>query len=117
MKTLLLTFSLLLFCSASYSAEDLFDVADDVCSCFSGPYEFIESAINEIDTAKRYDDQSSLNLISKKLDQHMVQTTSCFQGLNVKYPIVGESNMLQGIVMEIAHKQCPNPARKYLNNF
>lgn len=117
MKTLFYSIFFLLISTSTVNAEDLYVVADDVCGCFSGPYEFIENSIVAIDTAKLYDDQVSLNLISKKLDQHMVQTTSCFQGLNVKYPIVGESDMLQGIVMEIAHKQCPNPARKYMNNF
>lgn len=98
------------FFSTKILAVDIQSAANDVCACLEAPYEVAENAIRDLNSALSTGDQAKLARSQGEMMGVMNAASECFAALPQKYPEINGSEDLQGQVMSLAAKQCPNPA-------
>lgn len=94
-------------------AVDLQAATDDICSCLKAPYEVVEKALGDIQKAQSTGDYSKIMQAQGEMMGIMNASTNCFEKLPGKYPEIDKNEELQSKVMNMADKQCPNPAKGY----
>lgn len=93
------------------SAEpDLQAATDEVCKCLEEPYKIAKQSLEKINQAKTSGDFSELMAAQGNMMAVIDASAKCFDALPGKYPQIDKSEELQNKVMQMAEKQCPNPA-------
>lgn len=110
MSKSLIAIILLSFCSLAWAAPDLNEAAEDVCGCLEEPYAQVHQAMELISAAQASGDMSALIAAQGEIMGVINAFNQCFDALKGKYPEINQSKDLQKQVMNIANKQCPNPA-------
>tara|TARA_R110002074_G_scaffold153804_1_gene309086 strand:- start:25 stop:378 length:354 start_codon:yes stop_codon:yes gene_type:complete len=110
MSKSLVAIILLPFCSLTWAASDLNKAAEDVCDCLEEPYAQVHKAMELISAAQASGDMSALMAAQGEIVGVINAFNQCFDSLKAKYPEINKSKELQQQVMNVANKQCPNPA-------
>ena len=114
MSKSLIAIILVPFCSLAWAASDLNKAAEDVCNCLKAPYAQVQQAMELIRAAQASGDMSALIAAQGEMMGVINASNQCFDALTEKYPEISQSEELQQQVMNIADKQCPNPAAAML---
>ena len=98
------------FCSLTWATPDLNKAAGDVCECLKEPYKQVQKAMEMLQSAQTSGDMSALASAQGEMMGVMNASNLCFENLSKKYPEIDKRVELQEKVMNLADKQCPNPA-------
>lgn len=98
---------------SSFAASDLNQAATDACACLKEPYAQIEKVMGMVQEAQASGDVSKIMAMQGEMMGSLSATQTCFDGLTKKYPDIDQDEKLKKQVMEIAEKQCPNPASQF----
>ncbi|MFT5677246.1 MAG: hypothetical protein ACI808_003198 [Paraglaciecola sp.] len=110
MSKLLIAIILVPFCSLVWAAPDLNEAAEDACDCLEGPYAEVQKVMELIAAAQASGDMAASTASQGEIMGVINAGNKCFEALTEKYPEINQSEKLQEQLMNIADKQCPNPA-------
>ncbi len=114
MKKLFFITVLTFLTNLAMASPDLEEATNDVCKCLEEPHNKAREAIDIIKNAHTSGDMSQLIAAQGNMKGVISVSTRCFEGLQKKYPEINKSDELKNRVMDMAEKQCPNPASELL---
>ena len=104
-------FLFLLFISQGVSASaNIQQAADDVCNCMNEPNKKAMEVLQMVQKAQATGDMSQVMAAQGEMMGVISASSRCFEALPAKYPEINRNKELQDRVMQLADKQCPNPA-------
>ncbi len=106
----------ILFSNVAIAGDNLEEAANDVCQCLGEPYKTIEKIVEDLKKAQASGDTTKLMQYQGEVMGAIQATTPCFENLAKKYPGINQDKKLQKQVMDMADKQCPNPAAELFGN-